>query len=55
MNICAVSSARIAYKIYGESSSSGATIVIDTGIASCSAEWWAVAERLKSICPCPCI
>jgi len=41
---CNIGSAKIAYKIFG---SGDKTLVIDTAIGSCSAEWWHIAEKLS--------
>ena len=38
-----IGSARIAYRLFG---SGIKTVVIDTALGSCSAEWWHIAERL---------
>ncbi|MEQ8156266.1 MAG: alpha/beta hydrolase [Clostridiaceae bacterium] len=43
MDYCNIGSARIAYKVFGEGKK---TVVIDTGLGSCSAEWWHIAEAL---------
>lgn len=40
-------SAKLAYKLYG---SGDVTLVIDTAIGACSAEWWHIAEKLRSRC-----
>lgn len=44
MDYCDIGSAKLAYKIYGNG---GKTLVIDTCLGSCSAEWWHIAEALS--------
>lgn len=44
MNFCDIGSANIAYRIYG---SGEKTLVIDTCLGSCSAEWWHIGETLS--------
>lgn len=44
MNKCDIGSANIAYRIYG---SGNRTIVIDSCLGSCSAEWWHIGEALS--------
>jgi len=44
MEYCIMESARIAYKIFG---CGERTLVVDTGLGSCSAEWWHIAEALS--------
>jgi Predicted hydrolases or acyltransferases (alpha/beta hydrolase superfamily) len=44
MDYCNIGSANIAYKIYG---SGNKTLVIDSCLGSCSAEWWHIGEALS--------
>jgi pimeloyl-ACP methyl ester carboxylesterase len=44
MKICDIKTSKIAYEIYGNAES---TIVIDTCLGSCSAEWWHIAKDLS--------
>lgn len=44
MNFCEIENAKIAYKIWGTGNK---TIVIDTAIGTCNAEWWHIAEKLS--------
>ena len=44
MNYCEIDSAKIACKLFGNGTR---TLVIDTGLGSCSAEWWHIAEALS--------
>lgn len=44
MNFCDIGSANIAYRIYG---SGEKTLVIDTCLNSCSAEWWHIGKTLS--------
>lgn len=53
MDTCKISSATLAYRIFGSPSPDsdfGLLVVIDTCLASCSAEWWHIAERLADHC-----
>lgn len=53
MDTCRISSATLAYRIFGSPDpdpDSGLLVVIDTCLASCSAEWWHIAERMADHC-----
>lgn len=45
MNYSDCGSTKLAYSIYGSGNN---TLVIDTALGSCSAEWWHIAEKLGS-------
>lgn len=45
MDFCDIGTAVLAYRILGDN---GRTLVIDTALGSCSAEWWHIAEILSS-------
>ncbi|QVK19020.1 alpha/beta fold hydrolase [Mycoplasmatota bacterium] len=47
MKICGIGSTKLAYKLYANSDNKN-TIVIDTCLGSCSAEWWHIAQKLSN-------